>query len=134
MSKEWPLYTAMLEGSLPSEGPISSNAWTLYSKRCWACLNDCAGAVLQVIWYNSSDAKGPAPSNTWDPPSGAYMFRPNGLFTSTAPVRMQVVEGPIVTEIRQARNLPSQTQQAAIPCSLRVYHVGASVVSPESAQ
>ncbi len=60
-----------------------------------------------MIWYNSSDAKGPPPSNTWDPPSGAYMFRPNGLFTSKAPVRMQVVEGPVVTEIRQASSLPS---------------------------
>ena len=67
----------------------------------------CFGAGLQVIWYNASDAKGPAPSNTWDPPSGAYMFRPNGLFTSTAPVRMQVVEGPVLTEIRQARSFPS---------------------------
>lgn len=56
----------------------------------------------QVIWYNSSDAKGPPPSNTWNPPSGAYMFRPNGVFASRAPVRMQVLQGPVLTEIRQA--------------------------------
>ena len=71
-----------------------------------------------MIWYNSSDAKGPPPSNTWDPPSGAYMFRPNGLFTTTAPVRMQVVEGPVVTEIRQARRLSSLSHQLALPHTL----------------
>ena len=86
--------------------------------------------MVQVIWYNSSDAKGPAPSNTWDPPSGAYMFRPNGLFTTTAPVRMQVMEGPVVTEIRQARTIPSQAHQAATSRSLRAYLARASAVKP----
>ena len=64
-----------------------------------------------MIWYNSSDAKGPPPSNSTNPPSGAYMFRPNGVFQSTAPVRMQVVEGPVVTEIRQARRNLTQIWQ-----------------------
>lgn len=63
----------------------------------------------QVIWYNSSDAKGPPPSNSTNPPSGAYMFRPNGVFQTTTPVVMQVVEGPVVTEIRQARRRLTQT-------------------------
>ncbi len=74
-----------------------------------------------MIWYNSSDAKGPPPSNTWDPPSGAYMFRPNGLFTTTAPVRMQVVEGPVVTEIRQASSLLAQLQRVDLFSRLRLY-------------
>jgi hypothetical protein len=55
-----------------------------------------------MLWYNSSDKKGPPPSNTEDPASGAYMFRPNGVFQSTSPVVVQVVEGPVLTEIRQA--------------------------------
>ena len=71
--------------------------------------------ACQVIWYNSSDAKGPPPSNSSNPPSGAYMFRPNGLFQTTAPVVMQVVEGPVVTEIRQARHCPcAVTPDAAL--------------------
>lgn len=64
---------------------------------------------FQVIWYNSSDAKGPPPSNSSNPPSGAYMFRPNGVFQTTTPVCMQVVEGPVVTEIRQARRSLTKT-------------------------
>ena len=73
--------------------------------------------MLQVIWYNASDAKGPPPSNTSAPPSGAYIFRPNGLFNSTAPVRMQVVEGPILTEIRQASRYRGTTITSPFPLS-----------------
>lgn len=53
------------------------------------------------VWYNASDAKGPPPSNGWDPPSGAYIFRPNGEFGSGAPVRVRIVEGPLLTEVHQ---------------------------------
>ena len=96
--------------NVPLHGASPKHTWTRSSgaymswSNCRRLLRGCA--VLQVIWYNSSDAKGPPPSNTWDPPSGAYMFRPNGLFTSTAPVRMRVVEGPVLTEIRQASSSP----------------------------
>ena len=58
------------------------------------------GAPGQV-WYNASDAKGPPPSNGWDPPSGAYLFRPNGEFGSGAPVHVRIVEGPLLTEVHQ---------------------------------
>ena len=67
-----------------------------------------------MVWYNSSDAKGPPPSNSTNPPSGAYMFRPNGVFQSTAPVVMQVVEGPVVTEIRQASRSLTQIWRCPI--------------------
>ena len=85
---------------------------------CSAALWPSHASVLpcgpQVIWYNSSDAKGPPPSNSTNPPSGAYMFRPNGVFQSTAPVIMQVVEGPVVTEIRQASRNLTQIWQCTI--------------------
>ena len=53
------------------------------------------------VWYNASDAKGPPPSNGWDPPSGAYIFRPNGEFGSGAPAHVRIVEGPLLTEVHQ---------------------------------
>ena len=89
----------------------------------------------QVIWYNSSDAKGPPPSNSTNPPSGAYMFRPNGVFRSTAPVVMQVVEGPVVTEIRQARRSLNQiwwrtVQHDLVPGAPNERQLGTSTVCP----
>ena len=56
-----------------------------------------------MVWYNASDEKGPPPSNSSAPASGAYIFRPNGVFASTAPVLIEVVEGPVLTEVRQVR-------------------------------
>ncbi|KAK9903926.1 hypothetical protein WJX75_000663 [Coccomyxa subellipsoidea] len=55
----------------------------------------------EVMWYNSSDEKGPPPSNTNHEPSGAYIFRPNGAVAGTALVPVTIVEGPVLTEIRQ---------------------------------
>lgn len=57
--------------------------------------------VSAQVWYNASDAKGPPPSKGWDPPSGAYIFRPNGEFGSGAPVHVRIVEGPLLTEVHQ---------------------------------
>ncbi|KAK9842267.1 hypothetical protein WJX81_003590 [Elliptochloris bilobata] len=54
-----------------------------------------------AVWYNASDAKGPPPSNDWAPPSGAYIFRPNGEFGSGAPMHVRIVEGPLLTEVHQ---------------------------------
>ena len=48
----------------------------------------------QVFWYNSSDGQG-------HEASGAYIFRPNGSIGITAPIPIEIVEGPVLTEIRQ---------------------------------
>jgi len=58
------------------------------------------------VWYNSSDEKGPPPSNTSAPASGAYIFRPNGELGSGAPAHVRIVEGPLLTEVHQVRRVP----------------------------
>ncbi len=58
------------------------------------------------MWYNSSDEKGPPPSNTSAPASGAYIFRPNGELGSGAPAHVRIVEGPLLTEVHQVRRVP----------------------------
>ena len=56
-----------------------------------------------MIWYNSSDELGPPPRIFAAPASGAYIFRPYSVLGMTSPVLIQVLEGPVLTEIRQAR-------------------------------
>ena len=68
----------------------------------------CFSGCVQMMWYNSSDEKGPPPSNTNHEPSGAYIFRPNGAVAGTALVPVTIVEGPVLTEIRQVRIHPSR--------------------------
>ncbi len=58
---------------------------------------------LNVAWYNSSDAVGPPPG-TNAPPSGAYIFRPYGVFMPTGPAPIEILRGPVLTEIRQVFN------------------------------
>ena len=59
-----------------------------------------ANIETTMLWYNASDSMGPPPG-TYAPPSGAYIFRPNGEFVAKWPVFAELVEGPVVTEIRQ---------------------------------
>lgn len=68
----------------------------------------CAAPGPQVIWYNSSDEFGPPPRTFAAPASGAYIFRPYSWVGSASPALVQVLEGPVLTEIRQARPLVSR--------------------------
>lgn len=53
---------------------------------------------LTGAWYNSSDGGGPGEQG---PASGAYIFRPNGIFIATGPVPTTSIHGPVVTEVHQ---------------------------------
>ena len=87
----------------------------------WAGMIQCGGiecrdgkaVEMNLVggWYNSSDANGPG---TQGPPSGPYIFRPNGLFTASGPFPVTTVEGPVLTEIRQVGTpMPSGDCRAA---------------------
>ncbi|BDA45668.1 Lysosomal alpha-mannosidase [Coccomyxa sp. Obi] len=56
--------------------------------------NLAADLNTEVFWYNSSDGQG-------HEASGAYIFRPDGSIGITAPIPIEIVEGPVLTEIRQ---------------------------------
>lgn len=58
---------------------------------------------LSGAWYNSSDANGPGDAG---PASGAYIFRPNGVFEATGPLPTTSIRGPVVTEVHQVRSMP----------------------------
>lgn len=81
--------------SLKTDGLLIEFQVSLLIAVCWW--------LMQMAWYNSSDKQGAQPNMTTpqDQASGAYMFRPNGLITSTSPVVVQIVEGPVLTEVRQ---------------------------------
>lgn len=57
-----------------------------------------------VAWYASSDEKGSEGLGN-NPPSGAYIFRPNGETSVQSPQDVVIVQGPVLTEIHQVRYL-----------------------------
>lgn len=59
------------------------------------------------MYYNSSDSYWPRHIADGKPEaSGAYIFRPNQEAHQTAVIPIQIVEGPILTEIRQVHTQP----------------------------
>ncbi|KAK9786492.1 hypothetical protein WJX73_000911 [Symbiochloris irregularis] len=56
---------------------------------------------LSLTAYNSSDALGPEPrKGPPAPPSGAYIFRPDGEKPSGDPLEARIAQGPVLTENR----------------------------------
>jgi hypothetical protein len=78
---------------------------------------------LEGGWYNSSDADGPGGNG---PPSGAYIFRPNGYYgpKRSHSLTTVTVEGPVLTEIRQV-NLHENVKA-------RIHQAAACVMSPQA--